>query len=244
MLDQAKDVFEDNRPITLRVVPSDQCFGDSVMKKILMLLVLMTMSLTAQVVVIHHHSYITHFSKQLKYPVEVEWTLTRAMLDCPDRTGRRSTFTSDPDCPGDFNVDYHGSGYDRGHNMDALDNECNGVAETECFYFTNMTPQTPALNRGPWEVLESWCRKLAETYGEVRICCGSFGSVKRIGPDSISVPRWCWKVVYVPEIATETAYLYENTNLFASKKPVAFEIDIMKLKKLTGIAIDSVLKSF
>lgn len=214
------------------------------MKKILLVLAFVTYSVSAQVVVIHHHIYTTHFSKQLKYPVEVEWVLTRAMLDCPQRTGRASAFVSDPDCPGDFNADYHGSGYDKGHNMDALDNECDEVAETECFYFTNMTPQTPALNRGPWKILETWCRKLADKYGEIRICCGSIGSVKRIGPDSVSVPGWCWKVVYVPATATETAYLYENTNSFASKKPAAFVVDIMDLQKRTGIAIDNVLKSF
>ena len=93
-------------------------------------------------------------------------------------------------------------------------------------------------------VVETECRNLAEKYGEIRICCGSIGSVKRIGCDSVSVPRWCWKVVYVPATAIETAYLYENANTFASKKPAAFEIDIMKLEKLTGIAIDSTLKSF
>ena len=87
----------------------------------------------------------------------------------------------------------------------AADNECpytkNGVkipAEkmlTECFYFSNMAPQYHSLNAGDWKTVEVWERDMALKYDSVHIWCGNIGEIKKIG--SVSVPKECWKLVYI-----------------------------------------------
>jgi len=52
--------------------------------------------------------------------------------------------------------DYTHSGYDRGHMAPnwAIATRYGSVAQTETFLMTNIVPQKPALNRGPWRELE------------------------------------------------------------------------------------------
>jgi endonuclease G len=50
--------------------------------------------------------------------------------------------------------DYKKSGYDQGHNMAEADNACSPVTDDEFWYYSNITPQRPQLNRFPWRLLE------------------------------------------------------------------------------------------
>lgn len=55
--------------------------------------------------------------------------------------------------------DYVGSGYDKGH-LAPADDASTSVEMYQSFLMTNMTPQTPELNRGPWKALETKVRKM------------------------------------------------------------------------------------
>ena len=101
--------------------------------------------------------------------------------------------------------DYTRSGYDRGHM--APNGDFNDTTEnaTLTFFIANIWPQTPNLNRVRWLRAESYTRKLASEYGEVKvvIITDEFTDLK-VGP--VSVPLNFKRQVY----NTETGELIYN----------------------------------
>ena len=205
------------------------------MKRILSIVVLLviTVTLKAQdIVVIKHTNYTTHFSKSKRYPVLVEWETTKAMVGCPIPLKRKDNFKPDPQLVDETNIAFYylKSGYDRGHVMPAADNLCQTQAiQDECFYFSNMIPQTHRLNAGDWKSLETATRNWALISAKVRVWSGAIGEQKKIG--LVSIPTQCWKVV---EIAgKKTAYLFNND----LSNPDGFnnnEVPVSQIEKLTG----------
>jgi endonuclease G, mitochondrial len=112
-------------------------------------------------ITIYHKYYTSTFSKSKRLPVVVKYWLTRSMLDCERRYKRFSRFKPDPSIPEftSLDKDYKNSGYDRGHQMDAFDCGCDSTAMAESFYYSNVAPQLPSLNRGIWKKLEEYTRK-------------------------------------------------------------------------------------
>jgi endonuclease G, mitochondrial len=110
--------------------------------------------------------------------------------------------------PGWYQVkpsDYIGTGFDRGHLIPAADRNKLESDSKAVFLMTNILPQAPDNNQGPWERLESYCRELVRQGKELYIVAGSFGEGgiglkgKRttIAAGKITVPEWLWKIVVV-----------------------------------------------
>ena len=169
------------------------------MKKTLLFigLVLLSFAINAQdLITFKHTNYTSTFSKSKKYPVQVEWWLTKAKASCANPLPRKDSFQPDPQNiqETDIKADYVGSGLDRGHNMPAAENQCQTAdVQVECFYMSNMTPQYHSLNAGDWKSVEVLERDLAVKSDSVHIWCGSVGEIKKIG--KVSVPKTCWKVL-------------------------------------------------
>lgn len=158
-----------------------------------------------------HKEYTTIFSKSKKYPVLVEWWLTKQKVSCTNPVARKDQFIPDPllAAETDLTKDYTGSGFDRGHMAPAADNQCSGPeAMKECFYFSNMTPQYGSLNRGDWKTLEMRTRDLAQSQDSVKIWTGSVGETKKV--QRLSIPEKCWKVVYIKKTGEWQAYIFNN----------------------------------
>ena len=158
-----------------------------------------------------HKEFTTVFSKSKKYPVLVEWWLTKQKVTCTSPVPRKDQFIPDPLLASetDLTKDYTGSGFDRGHMAPAADNQCSGPdAMKECFYFSNMTPQYGSLNRGDWKTLEMRTRELAQSQDSVRIWTGSVGESKKV--QRLSIPEKCWKVVYIKKTNEWQAYIFNN----------------------------------
>jgi endonuclease G len=68
--------------------------------------------------------------------------------------------------------DYAKSGYDRGHPARAADLGWSAQTMRESFYFSNMSPQLPAFNRGIWKKMEEKVRDWALTYDTIFIVTG------------------------------------------------------------------------
>jgi endonuclease G len=85
---------------------------------------------------------------------------------------------------------------------------------TESFYFSNMTPQTPQLNRGDWKMVEELTRLETNQYDSVHVWMGSVGEVKKIG--GLSIPSQCWKVLYINKTKEWFAFLFNNDNTKAN----------------------------
>jgi len=175
-------------------------------------IVLFSLSLQAQDTVrLVHKEYTTVFSKSKKYPVLVEWWLTKQKVTCASPVPRKDQFIPDPLLASetDLTKDYTGSGFDRGHMAPAADNQCSGPdAMKECFYFSNMTPQYGSLNRGDWKTLEMKTRDWAENQDSVKIWTGSVGERRKAG--RLSIPEKCWKVIYIKKTHEWHAYIFNN----------------------------------
>jgi endonuclease G len=204
------------------------------MKQFLLLILLFSTTILfgQDVVILKHQNYTTHFSKSKKYPVMVQWETTTAMVGCPTPLKRKDNFKPDPQLSTETNIgaDYVKSGYDRGHVMPAADNLCQTQQiQDECFYFSNMIPQTHRLNAGDWKSLETATRDWALISAKIRVWSGAIGEEKKIG--SISVPTQCWKVVNVA--GKFYAYLFNND----LSNPDGFannEVPLAQIEKLTG----------
>jgi endonuclease G len=204
------------------------------MKQFLLLILLFSTTLLfgQDVVILKHQNYTSHFSKSKRYPVMVQWETTTAMVGCPTPLKRKDNFKPDPQLVDETNIAFYylKSGYDRGHVMPAADNLCQTPQiQDECFYFSNMIPQTHRLNAGDWKSLETATRNWALISAKVRVWSGAIGEQKKIG--LVSIPTQCWKVV---EIAgKKTAYLFNND----LSNPDGFnnnEVPISQIEKLTG----------
>jgi endonuclease G len=130
-----------------------------------------------------------------------EWVGTLARFD---------TFRPDPAVPADWyrvtHVDYTNSGFDRGHmtpNADR-DPETSSPVNQATFLMTNMLPQAPDNNQGPWANMENYLRTLLPA-NELYIVAGGAGTggtgtggfAETIAGGRVSVPASTWKVALV-----------------------------------------------
>lgn len=205
------------------------------MFRLLLIVLFFNVSLKAQDTVrLVHKEYTSVFSKSLKYPVLVEWWLTKAKVTCNNPIPRKDQFAPDPLLINetDIIIDYKGSGTDRGHMSPAADNQCSGdQAMKESFYFSNIASQYHSLNAGDWKILEMQTRELARNLDSVKVWAGSVGEERKIG--KVSIPIKCWKVVYINKTKTWVAYIFNNDK----SKPDGIEnnkVSIEEVEKLTG----------
>jgi endonuclease G len=209
------------------------------MKKFLHLITVVLLSLvfvsSSQIqdeVVLKHTNYTSLFSKSKKYPVMVEWWVTKSMVTCSTPLKRKDNFKPDPLLPEHTNIakDYVGSGYDRGHMMPAADNLCQTqLIQDESFYFSNMSAQTHRLNAGDWKSLETFTREESKIKDSIHVWAGNVGEIKKIG--SVSVPKYCWKVIHIKKENKWVAYLFENN----TSNPDGFKNNEVSLKEITSL---------
>ena len=209
------------------------------MKKILVLLPLLFIMVSAvaqDVVILKHTNYTSHYSKSKKYPVMVEWWITKAKVGCESPMARKDNFKPDPQLPNETNLgaDYVGSGTDRGHMMPAAENLCQTAEiQNECFYFSNMAAQYHSLNAGDWKSVETMEREWAKKDDSVHVWCGNLGVAKVIGEDKVAVPTQCWKVIYFVKTKEWMAFIFDND----TSKPDGIHnnlVEVVYIEKLTG----------
>jgi len=95
--------------------------------------------------------------------------------------------------------------------MAAADCGCDLIGMAESFYYSNICPQTPSLNRGRWKWLEQYTRILTQRYDSVLVWCGAVTtSGKYIG--TVAVPDYCWKIIYIKRSGAVEAYSFKNDN--------------------------------
>lgn len=204
------------------------------MRKIILLIFLLTFPVikAQDTIRINHTNYTTVYSKSLRYPVLVEWWETKAKVECANKLARKDKFSLDPSLPKETNLasDYIGAGFDRGHMCPAAINLCQTQSiQDECFYFSNIAAQYRSLNRGDWKSLETLTRQTAAFQDSIHVWCGNIGVFKKIG--KTSVPKQCWKVVYIKTTNTWTAYLFNND----TTKPTGIADNEVKLEVIENL---------
>lgn len=186
-------------------------------------------SFSQDTVRLNHKEYLTIFSKSKKYPISVEWWVTKAKTSCPNPLKRKDVFKPDPLLINETNLsqDYLNSGFDRGHMMPAADNLCNGQQSLdESFYFSNISAQYHSLNAGDWKSLETFVRNEAKAKDSIKVWSGNIGEIKKIG--DVSVPEFCWKLIYIKKEMKFRAFLFKNEKA----KQDGFENNEITIEKL------------
>ena len=140
----------------------------------------------------------------------VAYTLTPEKLI--KNTKRTGEFREDPEISTGSALpeDYRFSGYDRGHLAPAADFAYSLETMTDSFFMSNMSPQTPAFNRGGWAKLEAFVRTLAAKAETLYIVTGPVlekkaGEYGSIGENCVSVPEFYYKALLLVVPAGDAA---------------------------------------
>ena len=191
---------------------------------------------------IEHTGYALVYNTETNCPDWVAWELTQEEADGKDAR-RVNDFRGDPLVPEACRVetaDYKDCGYDRGHMCPAGDMKWSSKAMSECFYMSNICPQSPTLNRQWWEHLESACRRWARQEGSVYICCGPIFKQERkkkyLGNTvRVRVPNSFFKVVLSLKEGEEKAigFVYSNRDSRQPMEEAVVTVD--SVERLTGL---------
>jgi endonuclease G len=174
--------------------------------------------------------YAVGYDRDKGRPNWVSWRLDSTWLGS---TPRQDDFRPDTTLPaGWYQVkatDYTGSGFDRGHHTPSGDRTNTVASNSATFLMTNMMPQAPDNNQGPWESLESYCRTLVTSGNELYIIAGGSGSggagsnggtTFTVASGHVAVPSQTWKVIVVlPSGSNDVSRVTASTRTIAVIMP-------------------------
>lgn len=173
--------------------------------------------------------YALSYNRDRGTPNWVSWHLNPLWLG---NTPRQDDFREDPTLPaGWFRVQansYSGSGFDRGHHCASADRTNTIPDNSATFLMTNMTPQAPANNQGPWADMEGYLRTLVGEGNELYVIMGgagqggvgSNGAANTIAGGNVTVPAVHWKVIIVlPNGVDDVNRVFKTTRTIAVIMP-------------------------
>ena len=188
-------------------------------------------------------------------PNWVSWHLDSTWLGS---TPRQDDFRNDTTLPaGWYQVqatDYSGSGFDRGHHCPSADRTLTVADNSSTFLMTNMMPQSPDNNQGPWANMENYLRTLVGSGNELYIVMGGAGSggtgsnggtTTTVAAGHVAVPSQVWKVVIVlpsgtsdvTRVTTATrtiAVIMPNTQGIRANDWKTYRVSVDQVESLTG----------
>jgi len=169
---------------------------------------------------IEREQYVLSYNRDGGIPNWVSWHLDAADFGDVDR----SEFQPDTSLPDDWYQvrpsDYTNSGYDRGHMAPSADRTVTVEDNEALFLMTNIVPQAPDNNQGPWVQLEEWCRDQARAGNELYITSGVNGTQEILPKGNVRVPESVWKVVVVlPEGEDDLSRVSGQTEIIAIDMP-------------------------
>ena len=107
----------------------------------------------------------------------------------------------------------------------------------ESFYFSNMCPQHPQLNRRGWKNLEEKIRDWAIADSSIIIICGPIinQSSRTIGKNKVAVPERFFKVVLSPFVKPVRGIGFLFNNRQAVEPLSTYAVTIDSIEKLTSM---------
>lgn len=187
--------------------------------------------------IVHHTGYIVSYNESLRLPNWVAYELTRQ--ETQGNAKRSNRFIPDPMIKGTIatNSDYLHSGYDKGHMAPAADMKWSSIAMKESFYFSNICPQHPELNRKKWKDLEDKIRDWAIEDSAIIIICGPIvdKTPKVIGKNKVVIPQQFFKAILSPFTQPPKAigFLFTNEQSVSPLSNYAVSVDSIEI--LTGM---------
>lgn len=199
---------------------------------------------------LEHTAYFFEYSEEHEQAKWVAHMITPEVKDLGE--GRTNDFRVDPlvttgtaDQQDYFNYypdraekeQYVGFGYDRGHLAPSADFRWYGEAVSESFYYSNMSPQDPELNREKWAELEAMLRGYVIRHNTpIAIVTAPIltDSLSRIvqSPNGLSIPEHYIKLAYDAKNSRMIGFLLANKK---QTKPLeSYAISVDDLEKLSG----------
>lgn len=143
--------------------------------------------------------YVISYSRDRKILNWASWQVDASWLG---QVRRQNDFRPDGSLPQGFYqvtpTDYRSSGYDRGHIVPSGDRTNTVRDNSATFLMTNIIPQTPENNRGPWRELEQYGRDLVYQYDhQLHVFAGAYGQISTLDRRDIVIPSRLWKIIIV-----------------------------------------------
>lgn len=172
--------------------------------------------------------YALSYSRDRGTPNWVSWQLNSSWLGS---AARQDDFRADTSLPtGWYRVggsDYSGSGFDRGHMTPSADRTRTVTDNSATFLMTNMVPQSPDNNQGPWASLENYLRSLVSQGKELYIISGTYGiggtgsngTKYTIANGNVQVPNRVWKVAVVNNPGAGASGVTTSTRVISVDMP-------------------------
>ena len=174
--------------------------------------------------------YVVSYNRDRGIPNWVSWHLDSTWRG-PGQ--RQDDFREDPTLPAGFyrvqGTSYQGSGFDRGHNTPSADRTRSNADNSATFLMTNMIPQAPDNNQGPWNNMEQDLRTIMEAGNELYIIMGNIGTggtgsnggvTNAIDGGRVAVPAFTYKVaIILPVGDNDVARVNANTRVIAVIMP-------------------------
>jgi len=152
------------------------------------------------IVVLQREAFVVGWSPSLRHPVWVAYRIPPT--DSPYKLARPSGFTMDRRAPNSpRSGDYTNSGYDRGHLVPnhAIASRFGKEAQRETFMMSNVAPQRPWLNQGPWADIErraadDWPRRYGEVWVITGVVLSTNSPVAKLA-GSINIPAAFYQII-------------------------------------------------
>lgn len=134
--------------------------------------------------------------------------------------------------------DYWDSGYDRGHLAPSADFRWSKKALSESYFYSNMAPQKPELNRERWADLEDKLRKYVAEYKE-QLYIVTGGILKKglpsLGEHHVAIPEYFFKVALENEGDEKKGIGFIMPNSRCEFPVMQYAASIDSIEKLTGL---------
>lgn len=197
-------------------------------------------------VLLDRREYVLSYSEERHAANWVAWRVRSEDLGDWDR---QNDFRADEGLPDGFlrigARAFARSGYDRGHLCPSGDRTASAEANSITFLMSNMHPQRPRLNRGPWAALEEQERALARlAQNDVYVVAGGvfYEHPPRVG--EVAVPYAEFKIVVPLGAGQGPADVTRDTTIYAVLMPndddlegrswESFTTSVDRIERLTG----------
>jgi endonuclease G, mitochondrial len=171
--------------------------------------------------------YVLSYNADRGIPNWMSWQLNQSWLGTLPRRSFMPDTKLGAGIPVVTATDYNGSGFDRGHMVPAADRNRTPQDSQSVFLMSNILPQAPDNNQGPWEKLESYSRDLVRQGKELYIVAGGTGDggtgksgfATTIARGKVAVPKMTWKVIVVLDSPSTMPTITSKTRVIAVAMP-------------------------
>lgn len=178
------------------------------------------------------------YSPELRHPL---WVANHVPAGRRLPESPRPPFKSDPEASNSPKPsDYAKTGYDRGHMApNRAISTCYGpAAQKQSFLLSNVCPQMPGLNRGPWRKIEHLITDVwPDKYGDIWVITGAHSSSKsRRLPSGIAIPDGFYKIIVAhknEKLRVLALYMPQESGYGVFPRTKIIAVD--ELEKLTGV---------